>query len=298
MTVVDPTRVLERLAAGDALTDDETAELIESRDLIVLGMLGDAVRKRQHGRRVTFVRVVEVPVETGSPPTEDARTCGLWRLTGAPASVETLVAFVRQVARAAGPVPISGFSLEALAALARREGRPLTDLLAALRDAGLRLVADGLIDGAVDPVETFGAARHVGVSVERATVKGLVRDWPATAARLERVADAYGDALRFAPLPRGDAAATATGYDDVRQVALARLLVPSLASIQVDWRLHGPKLAQVALLFGADDIDVVVTPDDATLGPRRGQLVDVHRSIEAAQLEAVERDGREELMTA
>ena len=46
-----------------------------------------------------------------------------------------------------------------------------------------------------------------------------------------------------------------TGYDDVKRIALARLVVDNIASIQVDWTLYGPKLAQVALTVGADDID-------------------------------------------
>ena len=45
-----------------------------------------------------------------------------------------------------------------------------------------------------------------------------------------------------------------TGYDDVHLVALARLLVP-VTHVQVDWQRYGPKLAQVALTFGADDLD-------------------------------------------
>ena len=38
-------------------------------------------------------------------------------------------------------------------------------------------------------------------------------------------------------------------------LALARLLVDNIDSIQVDWGRYGAKLAQVALIFGADDVD-------------------------------------------
>jgi aminodeoxyfutalosine synthase len=97
----------------------------------------------------------------------------------------------------------------------------------------------------------------------------------------------------FAPLPRRlNRLAPTTGYDDVRRVALARLLIENVPSIQVDWTLYGPKLAQVALTVGADDVDAVSPVDDNALGRRRATVEDVRRNIEAAGQEPVERDGR------
>ena len=62
----------------------------------------------------------------------------------------------------------------------------------------------------------------------------------------------------FAPLPRQDPAdQPATGYDDVRTIAVARLVCATIPFIQVDWPLYGPKLAQVALMYGANDVDGV-----------------------------------------
>ena len=97
----------------------------------------------------------------------------------------------------------------------------------------------------------------------------------------------------FAPLPRRvNPAVPSTGYDDVRRVALARLVVDNIPCIQVDWALYGPKLAQVALTFGADDLDGVTASDAAPDGHRRAPIEEVKRNIEAAGFVAVERDGR------
>jgi aminodeoxyfutalosine synthase len=87
------------------------------------------------------------------------------------------------------------------------------------------------------------------------------------------------------------AASASTGYEDVRQVALARLLADNIPSIQVDWSLYGPKLAQVALTVGADDVDGVSAADDEPEGRRRAPLEEIRRNIQAAALVAVERDG-------
>ena len=97
----------------------------------------------------------------------------------------------------------------------------------------------------------------------------------------------------FAPLPRRvNPAVPSTGFDDVKRIALARLIADNVPSIQVDWSLYGPKLAQVALTVGADDVDSVSPDDDASQGRRRAPLEEVRRNIRAAGFEPVERDGR------
>src|SRR5262249_61647762 len=77
----------------------------------------------------------------------------------------------------------------------------------------------------------------------------------------------------FAPLPRNvNPAVPTTGYDDVKRVALARIVVDNVPSIQVDWSLYGPKLAQAALTVGANDVAPVSPeaepPQDRAPGPR------------------------------
>ena len=101
----------------------------------------------------------------------------------------------------------------------------------------------------------------------------------------------------FAPLPRTlNPAVPTTGYEDVKRVALARVVVDNIASVQVDWSLYGPKLAQVALTVGADDVDAVSPEDDMTEGRRRAPLEEIRRNIRVASQEPVERNGRFDLL--
>jgi 2-iminoacetate synthase ThiH len=104
-----------------------------------------------------------------------------------------------------------------------------------------------------------------------------------------------GSVRAFAPLPRRlDPSQPTTGYWDSKVITLSRLALNDVEDIQVDWALYGPKLAQVALLFGANDVDGVSPDDDAGTGRRRAPLEEIVRNIRAASLEPVERDGRYE----
>jgi aminodeoxyfutalosine synthase len=107
----------------------------------------------------------------------------------------------------------------------------------------------------------------------------------------EEIQTAAGGVRAFAPLPRVmSIAQPSTGYDDVKTIAAARLGVHNVDSIQVDWALYGPKLAQVALTMGADDVDGV-SPLEGDLGRRRSPIEEIRGNIKAAGLEPVERDG-------
>ena len=87
-------------------------------------------------------------------------------------------------------------------------------------------------------------------------------------------------------------AAPTTGFDDVKRIAMARLVIENIPSIQVDWALYGSKLAQVALTVGADDVDAVSASEESPLGPRRSPLAEIRRNIRAAGPEPAERNGR------
>ena len=99
------------------------------------------------------------------------------------------------------------------------------------------------------------------------------------------------------PLPRLDPADTpATGYDDVRTVAAARLMCGAIPAIQVDWPLYGPKLAQVAIAYGANDIDGIAAVTDPSVGVRRSPKEEIERQIRAAGATPAARNGRYEIL--
>ena len=175
----------------------------------------------------------------------------------------------------------------------------LADLATALKRDGLESLAEVELDWLGDTenaVEVVRAVRHSGLAAWRATVSRASiaerLDLIERAAAVQRETGAFN---AFAPLPRVDVPdEPSTGYDDVRTIAIARLICAGIPSIQVDWPLYGPKLAQVAIAYGADDIDGVAAVDTLNLGPRRAPREDIERQIRAAFADPIERDGRYE----
>jgi 2-iminoacetate synthase ThiH len=156
------------------------------------------------------------------------------------------------------------------------------------------------------PIDRFASTDEAIAAIETVLDAGL-QAWrwtvdiagPDTRLDLVMRAAAMQDATRaaraFAPLPRHDAVGEpSTGYDDVRTVAVARLTCVTIPCIQVDWPLYGPKLAQVAIAFGANDLDGIAAVEDPELGSRRAPVEDIARQIRAASGVPAERDGRYE----
>jgi aminodeoxyfutalosine synthase len=279
------------------VSDTELSTLAASHDIINLGMLADAVRRERHGLRTTFVRVADVSCEPGAPLSWP-ESAGEVRVVGAPATQAAAVARIRETADRAKGVPVSAFSLADLEALAAREHVTLRAILEDLHAAGLDLVADAPFDLLQHARRSIEEVNIAGLALGRLTVHQLPS--PDALPLLRRVASlqhAVGVVRAFAPLPRRvNPAMPTTGFDDVKRVALARLTIQNIPSIQVDWALYGPKLAQVALTVGADDVDGVSPEDDAGQGPRRSPLEEIRRNIRAAGQEPVERNGRFETL--
>lgn len=281
----------EKIAAGRPLDDADAATLGAATDIVSLGMMADGVRRRRHGARTTFVRVAHVEV------TEAAAGVVSWpgaareiRLAGGFPGIDEAVAAVRYVA-AAG-VPVSAFSLHDLVGSADSAGVSLLAWMRRLHEAGLSAVTAAPLDLLQAPRAAAAALSDAGLAVGAWTIDGARSGDPLAPIRAVQQLEREGCAVRvFAPVPRRRGPEPTTGYADVKAVALARILL-DVPHIQVDWTLHGPKLAQVALTFGADDVDNVSALDETAEGPRRAPLEEIRRNIQAAALEPVERDGR------
>lgn len=276
-----------------SVTDLDLTALAASQDIISLGVAADEERRRRHGSTTTFLRVVDVTAGPGDA-VDVPEGAGEIRIVGKPASSAAAAARVAEVAAKAAGKPVSGFALTDLEALAADEHMPLRALLESLKAAGLELVAEASFDTLRNPRLAVEEVNISGLALARLTIDAAPAGDLVTLFRnIAELQRQVGVIRRFAPLPRNvNPAAPTTGYDDIRRVALARLFIDNIPTIQVDWTLYGPKLAQVALTVGADDVDGVTASDDTGQGRRRAPLEEIRRNIAAAAFQPLERDGR------
>jgi aminodeoxyfutalosine synthase len=216
---------------------------------------------------------------------------GELRIVGAPETSREAVRVTEEVVALSGGIPVTGFVLDDLATLCDHGRETLRDLLVDLRGAGLAMMS-ALRADIPRAHEWLDVSGEAGIDIARLVVEQPTTD---DGVSLCHQVASWGASVThvhtFAPLARSTDTRVTTGYDDGRRVALARLLVDNIDSIQVDWGRHGPKLAQVALIFGADDVDGVASTDSLDDGPRRTPLEEIHRNIVAAALVPVQRNG-------
>jgi aminodeoxyfutalosine synthase len=119
--------------------------------------------------------------------------------------------------------------------------------------------------------------------------------------RLRELQDETGGFQTFIPLafhPENtglDHISKPSGLTDLRVMALARILLDNFDHIKAYWIMLGEKTAQVALGFGADDLDGTVIHEliyhDAGAKTPEGLTVEqIHRLIREAGRVPVERD--------
>src|SRR6185295_10855707 len=200
------------------------SSLAEQTDILSLGMQADAVRREKHGNKTTFLRVAVVDAAPGAPLTWPA-AAGEIRILGVPASRAAATARVREVAAGAKGVPVAGFSLADLELLAAQEKVTLREVLEELSAVGLELVSEAPFDKLRDPHRAIEEVNIAGMALSRLTIHKLPS---AGTSWLKEIADlqyTVGVIRAFAPLPREvNPAVPTTGYDDVKRVALARVI--------------------------------------------------------------------------
>jgi aminodeoxyfutalosine synthase len=119
--------------------------------------------------------------------------------------------------------------------------------------------------------------------------------------KLREVQDETGGFQTFIPLsfhPANTALShlpQSTGMLDMKQIAVGRLMLDNFAHIKSYWQMVTPKMAQISLRFGADDIDGTVIEekiyhDAGAKTPQGLRRADLVRLITEAGRVPFERD--------
>ena len=214
--------LMARVSAGDRLTADDITQLATTPDILPLGMLADAVRRRLHGTQVTYLRVTACPYDKSFadavPPT--ARHV---RIMGAPDSFGVALAAVETAKAVAGERTVSGFSWLDIERFA--EDHSVAHVLEQLRARGLDAVSEipldrvANIDAALDRLVAAGYQR-IRLSIE----KIAAADRTVLLLRAGELQDKYAAIQSIDPLPTSlNPFRPTTGYEDVKKIGRAHV---------------------------------------------------------------------------
>jgi len=198
--------------------------------------------------------------------------------------IEEAVRLVRAVKR--HPILLHGFSPPEVWHFARQSGRTIGEVIEALRAAGLDSIPGGGAEILDDDVRRRISPRKIGWEEWAAVMREAHRQGLRTTAtmmfgsvetpasvvrhllRVRTLQEETGGFTAFIPWTfqpgntelsrdprfgeaRGEDLGHAIGY--LRVLALSRILLPGVPTVQVSWVTMGAKVAQVGLFFGADD---------------------------------------------
>lgn len=168
---------------------------------------------------------------------------------------------------------------------AKLEKISIEEVLRRMRDAGLgslpgggaeifhpevrEIICDGKLDAA-EWIEVHQTAHRMGIKSNCTMLYGHVERPEHKVDHLMRLRDLQdetGGFNAFIPLayhPENNYMGLkyhTTGGDDLRHIATARLVLDNIPHIKAYWVMITPKLAQIALRFGADDMDGTIVEE-------------------------------------
>ena len=343
--------IYEKVLAGQRLSREDGLRLSASQDLLTIGFLANLVRERLHGKKTYWV--YNQHINYSNICANGCRFCAFSRRPGEQGgfilaleevankvrdrlhepiteihvvggchpdlSFSYYLDLVRTIKEMRPEVTVKAFTAVEIAHLAQNEGLAVSEVLLALKEAGVEALPGGGAEVFSDRVrqllcpeklssegwlQVAKEAHQLGMRTNATLLYGHLE----TAAErvdhlltLRKAQDETGGFITFIPLafqPANTGIAALqerTGYIDLKTIALSRLLLDNFAHVKAYWIMLGVKIAQTALYFGADDLDGTVMEERIghMAGASSAEALspeELETLIRAAGLEPVQRD--------
>lgn len=185
-------------------------------------------------------------------------------------------------------VHIQAFTCVEIAHLAELTGQSVAETLELLKEAGLgslpgggaevfssrvrQLTCEKKLSGH-EWLKVAKVAHRKGLNTNATMLYGHIETLEERLEHLAALREAQDETngfLSFIPLafhPKNTSMsdiARTTGYDDLKNIAVSRLFLDNFPHIKAYWVMIGPQMAQLALSFGADDMDGTVKEEVIT----------------------------------
>ncbi len=182
---------------------------------------------------------------------------------------------------------IKAFTAVEIDYMSRISGLGIGETLSALKKSGLGSMPGGgaeIFDVSVRNrlcpekisgerwLEVMAAAHSAGIRTNATMLYGHIEDYSHRIdhlMRLRRLQDRTGGFQAFIPLayhPKNTQieGGYTSGIDDLKTIAVSRLVLDNFDHIKAYWIMLGEKISQVALRFGADDVDGTIIEEKIT----------------------------------
>ncbi|WDP92991.1 MAG: aminofutalosine synthase MqnE [Desulfobacter sp.] len=232
---------------------------------------------------------------------------------------EYFIDLLKTVKRIRPGAAVKAFTCVEIDYLSNLSGLSLEDTVARLKDAGLDMMPGGgaevlntRIHDALFPkkighqrwLEIVKTVHRAGIKTNATMLYGHIETMEERVEhlmKLREIQDETGGFSAFIPLAfhsqntQLEELPPTTAVDDLKNIAAARLMLDNFDHIKAYWVMIGESLAQVALNFGADDLDGTIIEERIThtagaksaKGLARDEMVHM---IRAAGFEPVQRD--------
>ncbi len=275
---------------------------------------------RKKGEAGTYTMALEEAFETAAAGYTEAVT--EFHIVGGlhpDLPFEYFMDLVRGLKQRFPKVHVKAFTMVEVAFLAKRGKMTIAETIEQMKVAGVdsmpgggaeifadrvrHIICDHKIDGG-EWLETARLAHKAGLRSNATMLYGHIEneeDRVDHLLKLRAVQDETGGFQTFIPLAfhpdntlLGHIPRT-TGMLDIKQIAVGRLMLDNFAHIKAYWQMMTPKIAQIALRFGADDIDGTVIEekiyhDAGATTPQGMRRTDLVRLITEAGRIPFERD--------
>lgn len=217
------------------------------------------------------------------------------------------VHLVRKIKAAFPKLHIKAFTAAEIDYMHSTSGIPISDILCTLKKAGVQSMPGGgaeifneAVRGKLCPekitgerwLEIMELAHEIGIKTNATMLYGhheSLEDRVDHLMQLRALQDKTGGFQAFIPLPYQptgrqmdiEERPSSSGIDDLKTIAISRLVLDNFPHIKAYWVMLGEKVSQLALRFGADDLDGTIMEERisyAAAGKSR-------RSITASELE-------------
>ena len=314
-------RIGEKVAVGERLTAGDALALYESHDLLAVGSLADAVNRAKNGDVVTFASNQHINPTNICTLRKTCTFCGYARLPKeAGAYRYSLDQVLAEAAHAADGLTkefhiVGGLDMQAglayysemfralkanfphvhikaltaveIAHIARIEKLSWTEVLIALREAGLDTMPGGGAEtfsaavreqiagkklAGADYIGVHRAAHTLGIRTNTTMLYGHVEtfmDRVEHLTMLRDLQDETGGFLAYIPLAYhpddnvlgeqlGRRGTATGGVDDLKQLAVGRLFLDNFRHVKSHWIMVSQAVSQLSLHFGVNDLEGTV----------------------------------------